>query len=61
LARTNLTPVGEDNRLAERHGFYSTILTPLEHEDVEEIAGALRELSPLDTDALEPLAQLVAG
>src|SRR5437773_10285087 len=58
---SNLTPVGPGNRLAERHGFYSTVLTPVEHAELAEIADALRELSPLDTDALEPLVQLVAG
>jgi hypothetical protein len=57
----NLTPVGTGNRLAERHAFHSTVLTPVEHEEPTEIADALRELSPLDTDALEPLVQLIAG
>ncbi len=56
-----MTPVGPGNRLAERHGFCATILTPVEQADLAEIAHALGELSPLDTDALEPLVQLVAG
>src|SRR5690242_3584308 len=57
----NLTPAPQGNRLAERHGFYSTILTPVEQGELLEIANALRELTPLDTEALEPLVQLVAG
>ena len=43
------------NRIASKHNFYATVLMPVEIEEVAEIAGALRELSPLDTDALEPL------
>jgi hypothetical protein len=31
---SNLTPVGPGNRLAERHGFYSTVLTPVEHAEL---------------------------
>jgi hypothetical protein len=59
----NLRPVpfAEGNRLAERHGFYSSVLTPVEDAEVAEIADALRELSPLDSEALEPLVALVAG
>jgi hypothetical protein len=54
-------PFENGNRLAECHGFYATILQPVEHAELAEIADALRELSPLDTEALEPLVQLVAG
>src|SRR5438067_380650 len=54
-------PVRTRNRLTERHGFCSSILARLEQDGVKEIASALRHLSPLDSDALEPLVQLVAG
>jgi hypothetical protein len=57
---SNLTPVGPGNDLAERHGFYSLVLTPVDHAEVAEIADALPHLGPLETDALEPLVQLVA-
>jgi hypothetical protein len=59
----NLQPIPfeKGNRLGERHGFYSKILAPTDLDEVDEIASALRELTPLDSDALEPLVQLVAG
>lgn len=59
----NLRPVPFErgNKLGERHGFYSQILMPVDHAEVAEIADALRDLSPLESDALEPLIQLVAG
>ena len=57
----NLTPVVPGNRLAATHNFYARVLTPVELDELGEIADAIRELSPLDTDALEPLVQLVAG
>jgi hypothetical protein len=55
------SPFENGNRVAQRHGFYARVLSPVELDEVEEIAGALRDLSPLDADALEPLIQLVAG
>ena len=55
-------PFERGNRLAERHGFYATVLAPVESEEIEAIAEAIRELSPLNAGvALEPLIQLVAG
>ena len=59
----NLRPIPAQpgNRLAERHGFYVTALSPIEDAEIEEIASAIRDLSPVDADALEPLIQLVAG
>ena len=59
----NLRPIPAQpgNRLAERHGFYVEQLSPIEGAEIEEIATAIRELSPVDADALEPLIQLVAG
>jgi hypothetical protein len=59
----NLRPVPFEagNQVARTHGFYSAVLTPVEQDELAEIADALRELSPLDTEALEPLVQLVAG
>ena len=61
MSERNLSPAKAGNRLAERHGFYARILSPVEQSELSGIADALRELSPLDTDALEPLVQLVAG
>jgi hypothetical protein len=49
------------NQLARTHGFYARYLTPLEDAEVEEIAGAIRQLAPLDADGLEPAIQLLAG
>jgi len=59
----NLRPIPAQpgNRLAERHGFYATVLAPAELAELAEIASALRELSPINSDGLEPLVQLVAG
>jgi hypothetical protein len=59
----NLRPIPFErgNRLGERHGFYVAALAPLESDEVEEIASAIRERTPLDAQALEPLVQLVAG
>ena len=54
-------PFAPGNRAAERHGFYATVLSPVESDDLAEIADAVRELCPLDAEALEPLIQLVAG
>jgi hypothetical protein len=49
------------NKLAERHGFYSKVLAPAELDEVDEIATVLRDVSPLDIDALEPLVMRFAG
>ena len=59
----NLRPIPFErgNRLAERHSFYATVLSPVENEEIGELAAAIRELSPLGAEALEPLVQLVAG
>jgi hypothetical protein len=59
----NLRPIPfqKGNRFAERHGFYATVVTPVESDEIAEIANAIRELSPLEAEALEPLIQLVAG
>jgi hypothetical protein len=37
------------------------VLSPSESDEIAEIASAIRERTPLDSDALEPLVQLVAG
>jgi hypothetical protein len=49
------------NRRAERHGFYVRQLSPLESDEVEGIADAIRSLCPLEADGLEPAVQLLAG
>jgi flagellar motor switch protein FliG len=36
------------------------VLAPVESEEIQEIATAIRKLSPVDADAAEPLIQLVA-
>jgi hypothetical protein len=59
----NLRPVPFEpgNQVARRHGFYVEQLSPAEDEDVQTIADAIRELSPVDAEALEPLVQGLAG
>src|ERR1043166_1800472 len=59
----NLRPVPFENgnQVARTHGFYASVLTPIDHDELAELGDALRDLSPLDTEALEPLVQLVAG
>jgi hypothetical protein len=51
----NLRPIPfeKGNTLGERHG-YSTVLSPVENDEIGELADAIRELSPLDAEALEP-------
>jgi hypothetical protein len=56
-----LPPVGQGNRLAERHGFYVSKLAASEHAEIQATADAIRELVPIDSDALEPLIQGLAG
>jgi hypothetical protein len=59
----NLRPIPFErgNKSGERHGFYSAVLAPVESDEIREIAHAIRELSPVDADAAEPLIQLLAG
>jgi hypothetical protein len=47
-------PFEKGNALGERHGFYPTVLPPVENDEIGELADAIRELSPLDAEALEP-------
>lgn len=54
-------PFERGNKVGERHGFYSQVLNPVDNDELAEIADVLRELTPLDADALEPLVSLVAG
>jgi hypothetical protein len=49
------------NTLARKSAFYATALAASEREEVQAIADAIRDLSPLDGEALEPLVQLVAA
>lgn len=56
----NATYARSGNSVARRHGFYATLLAPVEDEEVTESAAAIRKLSPLHAEALEPLIQLVA-
>jgi hypothetical protein len=57
----NLRAFEPGNRAAERHSFYATKLTSAESEEIAEIADVLRELSPVSSDALEPLLSVVAA
>jgi hypothetical protein len=52
----NLRPIPFErgNKIGERHGFYSALLAPVESNEIQEIADAIRELSPVDADAAEP-------
>jgi hypothetical protein len=54
-------PVEQGNRLAERHGFYISKLAASEAAEIQEAADAIRELVPIDSDAIEPLIQGLAG
>jgi hypothetical protein len=54
-------PFENRNRAAAKSAFYVKALAASEHEEVQEIADAIRELSPLDGDAQEPLVQLTAA
>jgi hypothetical protein len=54
-------PFGNGNRSAAKSGFYITALAATEREDVQGIADAIGDLSPLDGAAQEPLVQLVAA
>jgi hypothetical protein len=49
-ANLRAIPFEKGNRLAERHGFYATVLSPIESAEIAEIADAIRELSPLDAE-----------
>jgi hypothetical protein len=49
------------NRATRNGDFYVRILTPLEIEEVADLAEAIRQLSPVYSDALEPLVQSLAG
>jgi hypothetical protein len=57
----NLRPVGSGNRLGQKHLFYARVLTSAESSEIAEIADVLRELSPVSSDALEPLLSVVAA
>jgi hypothetical protein len=54
-------PFQSGNRAAGKSGFYVTALAASEREEVQTIADALRDLSPLDGEAQEALVQLVAS
>jgi hypothetical protein len=54
-------PFENGNRAAAKSAFYVKALAASEHEEVQEIADAIRDLSPLDGDAQEPLVQLTAA
>jgi hypothetical protein len=54
-------PFENGNSAASRHSFYATALQASEREEVQEIADAIRELSPLDGESQEPLVQLTAA
>jgi hypothetical protein len=49
------------NRAAAKSTFYATKLAASEREEVAEITDVLRDLSPLDGDAQEPLLALTAS
>jgi hypothetical protein len=61
--RSNLRPVpfANGNRLARRHGFYTTRFSPSEDAEIQEIVDALRDVVPLESDSLEPILQGLAG
>ena len=54
-------PFEAGNDVAVSHGFYVSQLAPTEAHQVQEIADAIRELSPIYGEALEPLVQGLAG
>jgi hypothetical protein len=49
------------NRAAAKSSFYATKLASSEREEVAEITDVLRDLSPLDGEAQEPLLALTAS
>jgi hypothetical protein len=49
------------NRVAAKSAFYVSALAASEREEVQAIADAIRDLSPLDGAAQEPLVQLTAA
>jgi hypothetical protein len=63
LDNVNLRPIPFErgNSVARRHGFYATVSAPVENEEITELADAVRELSPLDAEALEPLIASAAS
>jgi hypothetical protein len=54
-------PFEAGNRAAQKSAFYISSLAASEREEVQAIADAIRDLSPLDGEAQEPLVQLVAA
>jgi hypothetical protein len=54
-------PFAVGNRAAGKSAFYVRALAASEREEVQTIADALRDLSPLDGEAQEALVQLVAS
>jgi hypothetical protein len=54
-------PFENGNRAAIKSAFYATKLAASEREEVAEITDVLRDLSPLDGDAQEPLLALTAS
>jgi hypothetical protein len=59
--RKALPPALLGNQRARTHGIYAAKLSPLEDAEVEQLADVVRELCPLDTAALEPAVQIIAG
>jgi hypothetical protein len=56
-----LPPAPLGNRRAERHGGYTVHFTPAELEEIEQIEDKLRNLTPLDSEALAPTFSVLAG
>jgi hypothetical protein len=59
--RKPLPPAPLGNRRAERHGAYVTHFTPTELEEGRQIEDKLRELTPIDSEALAPTFSVLAG
>jgi hypothetical protein len=61
-AKTNgLAPAPIGNRRAATHSAYVTRFTPGELQEIAEIEDELRELTPVDSPAIEPVIALAAG
>jgi hypothetical protein len=59
--RKPLPPAPLGNRRAERHGAYVVHFTPSEFEEIQRIEDKLRELTPLDSEALAPTFSVLAA
>jgi hypothetical protein len=56
-----LAPAPLGNRRAVSHGAYVARFTPAELDEISEIEEKLRELTPLDSEALAPTFSVLAG